>query len=113
MKAKKSLPKKSRLLELEVPQVPERPLSHVDIPLNLPEISEKEVLSYVCARDVFILAKLDYERKRGELLYKLRMLCTMGPSHNYTVKLAGDNDEIAIIVERASNEPRVIKESLL
>ena len=134
MKAKKSLPKRNKpsepkepklpgrpFLNLKVshlrppepeePKLPERPLENVDLPEARPTISQHEIVEYVCARDTLLISRLDFERKRAELFYKVRMLCEVAPG-SYDVKLAGEDDETVIIIECCSTVPRVMKESL-
>lgn len=56
------------------PQLPEIPLLAVDLG-ELPLISHHEMVRYADALYRLQMAKADFERKRGELLYKLVLGC--------------------------------------
>lgn len=79
--------------------LPDHPLASIDLPESLPEISLHEIGEFVQARNTFLLARADYERRRTELIYKLRMLCVPEDRSNtadYLLKLDGDGDTLIV-----------------
>ena len=88
--------------------LPEPPLIPAGLSGEAPNITQKEVLAYVNARDTFIVAKLDFERKRANLLYGLRMLREVEPG-TYEATLDRSDEETVRIVSHEHSDGVVIR----
>jgi hypothetical protein len=75
---KKTAPQKQRLVWADVPQdneLPNPPLERADTPRNPPTISQREIVAFVTALQIFQLARADFEAKRAALVMKLLQIC--------------------------------------
>jgi hypothetical protein len=90
--------------------LPEPPLISVDIQFPIPDISQEEVLRYFNARRRFLIAKLDYERKRSDLVLRLQMLARVQPG-SYSARLAKDDETVIITEAVSAGVSTVIKEN--
>lgn len=81
-------------------ELPEHGVRIDNWPKDHPPITESEIASFLTARDYFQIAQANYERRRGELLYKLLFGCELedqGPAAGYVIKLGDDRDTIHIV----------------
>jgi hypothetical protein len=73
-----------------------------------PPITQHEILEYDCARDSLITAKLDFERKRAQMLYKLRLCCPVEEGR-YSLKVLNKDEETVLIVGRLHADGPTVK----
>jgi hypothetical protein len=70
-----------------VPQLPDPPLSHKDVPTQpCAVITQTEIVDLASAEFTFQVARADYEKKRAALTLKL-LLCAQPEAGMYEVKL--------------------------
>lgn len=97
-------PKRRHSKSEKAHKLPERPVRSVDIEFPTPPIPAGEVTEFLNARDLFLRARADYERKRAGLLYKLQMLCNLedqGSEATFSLTLDSDGDTL-VIIDRTS-----------
>lgn len=80
-------------------ELPEHPLIPVESPRESPTMSLAEIADFMDARNTFLLARADYERRRASLIYKLHMFCEpedQSRTADYLLKLEDDGDTLVI-----------------
>lgn len=92
-------------------ELPENAVRMENWPQNLPEIENREIGAFLTARTFFQVARANYERRRGELLYKLLLGCEMedrSASASYVVSLESDGNTICILDQGTRPSERII-----
>jgi len=75
---------------------PKPPVIPTDLPGDLPVISQLEIVSYVDARDTFLIARADYEQKRSALTLKLLQNC-LPESGGFIARLEDEGARLVVL----------------
>lgn len=91
-------------------ELPEHVARIENYPENPPKITAREVTEFINSRDIFLVARSNYQRRRAQLVYELQCLCKLeeqGQEAQYILRLDDDGDTIRI-VDQSGVEPETI-----